>query len=1221
MSLIRRILFYLLVFVLASVFAIWMVLHSDFFWRWAGHKIVTYANEELLVGELKVGNIRGNPFHGLFFEDIVLANPEGRLLYACSLEIRLSFWSLLELKPVIGKLELLKPNFHVWKNDEGVWNYTRILVPSEEPPAPQAPVNAIRFSQILITEGQVEVTQAGQTQHFKDLNLELALNIDKPMTPEQDIQVGKLVTRVHSPYGEISLTSRLSYKENFLNIPLLDVKVGDETVLSVTGKADLREGGQVEMHGKLDLPPKQIHQFWERWPADWNGGAKFSVQGTASQMEVLLEGKLRDTGLDMSGTLGQKDETWVYDLKGSLQNLKPGMLAVYDKSLAQKVKELGPVTLQFHLQGTGLDFPPDQLSWNIKGESLRYGKAKLDQLNVALTGDREEQQVQVSAQGNVGRVDLKASGALLSGKGGEFTLQANDLTPGPLALGAPEGTALDAKVQGKFSAPGLGALGQAQVSGRIDASGKVGEYPLNRLEARLSRDQNKLAVPQANLQLGNLAVKLQGSLVGERLNFSTTGKSAPGGNWPIPAAVGGRLSWEGTVKGTLSEPQISLQARGRNLSYGNFGLQSVTANIEGVGAPPSRGRINVQATGVRTPAGLFSRAILRADGREPRWNFDLQATGPKGVEIDVRGVSNLDRLSFALDRAYFRLNKVTVRNLTPVKVSLSPNIVVEHATFQVNKGRVSLQARITDRQVSGNLTMQDLKAQWFTPESVPLQGTISGQVSLAGQPRAPIIEGTVSLESGSYENVAFQSLKTTFTYRDNLLTTSGKLISEKQGPMLTWDGRVPLNLSLMPFSYSLAQGDMRLLVEGENVNLSILPRFTREVEAAQGPFKLRARIEGTPANPKISGQVSWGEGFIQLRQTGAKYKLQPGELRLQGDRVTLPQLTLRSAGTATLTADINLKDYQPADVRARLQLSNFKAIDKLGSEAFVDGTVTLDGRYPNLAVRGDLTIPKATFRLSFFNLGTTAVHKDVILVREQKTEKAKGKEEEIKLGKPQVWKNLQVNIRVRAPRNLRVDDRVAKIEASLDISLTKERGGELIYSGKVRTLEGRVFIVGREFNVVKGDVDLPAKPGAPPFVIGRITYEMADGVILFAAVSGPVTDYKITLGGKPPISETDWMSYLLFGKPTGALSQGEYSAVAAETFGGFATRVILQDFLGMSQPFPKGLSVTYQRRTDPLYRIEPYQVVIQYRINRRFTIQSQVGGRNTGGDVLYERDF
>jgi autotransporter translocation and assembly factor TamB len=32
-------------------------------------------------------------------------------------------------------------------------------------------------------------------------------------------------------------------------------------------------------------------------------------------------------------------------------------------------------------------------------------------------------------------------------------------------------------------------------------------------------------------------------------------------------------------------------------------------------------------------------------------------------------------------------------------------------------------------------------------------------------------------------------------------------------------------------------------------------------------------------------------------------------------------------------------------------------------------------------------------------------------------------------------------------------------------------------------------------------------------------------------------------------------------------------------------------------------------------------VVIQYRINRRFSVQSQVGGRNTGGDVLFNYDF
>jgi hypothetical protein len=79
--------------------------------------------------------------------------------------------------------------------------------------------------------------------------------------------------------------------------------------------------------------------------------------------------------------------------------------------------------------------------------------------------------------------------------------------------------------------------------------------------------------------------------------------------------------------------------------------------------------------------------------------------------------------------------------------------------------------------------------------------------------------------------------------------------------------------------------------------------------------------------------------------------------------------------------------------------------------------------------------------------------------------------------------------------------------------------------------------------------------------------------------------------------------------------------VAAETFGGLATRVILQDFLGMARPLTKGLTVSYQHRSDPLYRDDPYQVVIQYRFNKRFSVQSQVGGRNTGGDVLFNLDF
>jgi translocation and assembly module TamB len=304
-------------------------------------------------------------------------------------------------------------------------------------------------------------------------------------------------------------------------------------------------------------------------------------------------------------------------------------------------------------------------------------------------------------------------------------------------------------------------------------------------------------------------------------------------------------------------------------------------------------------------------------------------------------------------------------------------------------------------------------------------------------------------------------------------------------------------------------------------------------------------------------------------------------------------------------------------------LDNFKAIDKLGSYAFLNGAINLDGRWPNLSVRGSLNIPKASFRLSFLNLGANAVNQEVILVREQVPKKPQvcvpprpKSPKELEL-----WKNLTVDLDIQAPRNVWIDDRLAKIEGEVNVQVMKRPGQELAYNGTVQALKGQVSIVGRQFQVTRGVVNLPAQPGAEPTLDARLEYE-ANEVKLYVNASGPVSSPKITMGGEPAVSQTDWMAYLLYGRPVGALSREEQSAtMAAGAFGGLATQMILKDLLGMAPPLTKGLSISYQHRNDPLYREDPYQVVISYRINRRFSVQTQVGGRNTGGDVLFNLDF
>jgi autotransporter translocation and assembly factor TamB len=1221
MRLLRRILLSLPIILLLLVVAVWVALHSDFFWHWAGGKLVTLAEGECRCA-VKVGSIEGNAFDGLFFKNIAMVTTEGEVIRAKSLEVKISFWSLFRLSPLISMLAINEPYLDIHQEKDGEWNIIKIL----PPPPKELPVNIVkvRFDHIKINHGAGRITLSGQTREFSDLDVDTDLDLENPVTPNQAIKVGKALAGVTTPFGRVDLNSRFSYAKNYLVVEHIIATSEGKRLLSLAGKGNMAPGGEFEINGKLDLPPEDIHRVWAKWPSTWDFATKFQVQGTRSQFNLALNGKVQEVNFDVTGAVGSKAGTWQYDLKGLAKHLTPDLLTIFDRSLALKLDKVGPVDTKFHVQGTGLSFPPDKFSWNLETEPFEYGTARMDQLKVNLAGNKESQQFLGSLTGPLGDLSLEASGALFTGKQGKFCLNLNSFKPAPLGLKVPEGTIITATVGGNFSSPGLKALDRLQVDVELVANGQIGQHPLNDAYIKALWSKNELKISQGSLRLGNVSADLHGAMVGNKVDFSFTGSSSREGNWPIPSKVGGQFSWEGTVTGSLSDPLISLKARGQELAYEKYGLKNVTLNAQISGWPPSKGRINFQAKGVRTPVGAFSQATFQSDGSGKLWNFDLKANGREKAKVAVRGSADFSRSSISIGRAYFNLDNLKAENRGPVEIVYSPGIEVKPATFSINKGKVSLQVSITENQATGSLNLQDLPTDLVLPQSLLLKGVISAQANLSGTARQPVIQGSIHLEPGHNQGFALQSVQTTFDYQENRLSLNGSLRTKEKGPGLTWSGQIPVRLSLLPFAFAKGQGGIQVVLKGENLNLSLLPQLARGVENAQGAIDLQVKVEGTMSNPQVAGRVGWGEGSIKLRATGANYQLLPGSIKLQGNRITIPQLTLQSEGTATLTGDIDLAGYAPADVRGRLQFNNFKAIDKLKSEAFLNGAINLGGKWPKLAVTGDLTIPKASFTLSFLNVGPTTVNKDVILVGQEppeKTKTGKGKKHSVATGL-EVWKDLRMDMRIRASRDVKVDDPHAKIEVAMNIAVRKQPGQELVSSGEIRSRHGQVFIAGRNFQVTRGVVTLPPQPGAEPVVNGRIEYDTSSDVILYAEVNGPVSNPKITLGGEPAISQTDWMAYLLYGKPVAYLSQEQQSSVsAAGAFGGLAARVILKDLLGMAPSFTKGLSISYQQPSDPLYREDPYQVVINYRINRRISVQSQVGGRNSGGDVLFNFDF
>ena len=363
----KRILLGFLALVLVVIAALWVVLHTEAFWRWVGKDILKIAEQECRCS-LTVENISGNLFDGLFFKNITIATAEEEVIRAKYLEVRLSLWALLRLEILVDKVVIQEPKVDIRQETDGEWNIVKIIPP---PPKQLRHFLVVKFSDILIVDGSGIVVTSGQTQRFSNLNAEMDLEVHNPLTVKQTVKLGYGLATATTVIGNVSLGSRFIYGENFIDIGLLEVKSGDRTLLSLAGKADLRQGGQIQAVGQINLSPEEIHRVWDRWPQTWGTRANFRMHGTRSQFHVAVSGEVQKITFDVEGDLGTEVGNYNYDISGHVKNINTGILAIFDKSLEKKLNPLSPLNVTFHVKGDGLTLPPANFSLQPGGGAVQ----------------------------------------------------------------------------------------------------------------------------------------------------------------------------------------------------------------------------------------------------------------------------------------------------------------------------------------------------------------------------------------------------------------------------------------------------------------------------------------------------------------------------------------------------------------------------------------------------------------------------------------------------------------------------------------------------------------------------------------------------------------------------------------------------------------------------------------------------------------------------------
>ncbi len=1220
----------------------------DAFWNWGGTQLLDLAQSKIN-GKITAREILGNPVTGLTYKDLVLTGPQGRvLLRADRLELRLSARSLTALYPVIARLALVNPHFYPVQEDGG-WNFSRLAPPAPESPS-QPPglltgffLREIDFSGIVVEHGDIELTRDGVTRRYTDLDLKAAVNLYHWGTPQRKLDVREADLGVTTPQGRAELNTRFSYSPDLARIGSLALKLAGQPVLDLKGEiCEPLKDLSCKLTGRLGpLKGEAIHEFWTRWPAPWDLAGRFSFSGAPQGMQVAAAGGVGEAKFDLKGRLDARAAAPVFGLDLDLQGLTTAQLQEIRGLEARKIEGLSPVTAHLSLKGRGLPWNPEKVETQLNLEPFQYREVKVKLLTLTLSGNARSQDLHAQAEGNFGALTLDSRGQLLpvgqAGASGDLTLKMAEFQPALLGLVKAAGTTLSGLFAGKFRLPPGYSLAQAQLAGNLEAKGRLAGQPLENFRSRFALEGKKLHLDEASLRLAGVSATLKGDLTPSGLDVRFTAEVSGSRGLPVPTpAAFAHLAAEGAVKGPWKEPQGSLTARGKKLSFQGVHLEAASFSANLTGWPPQSGQVQLQGTQLRIGAGAFSRVNLSARGEAGRWAFQMAAASAKYPRLQLTGAADLRErpLLVLVNQLSWQDQRLALKNRAPFQVRLLPGWEISEAAFQVDGGLVTVQGLVRGQEVSGRLEVKNLEAGLLSPPGLPAQGKINGKLTLAGAPRSPIINGSLSLESGKIRDIPLQTLTTTLSYEGERLQLDGYLEEGIQHSRLTWKGAVPVSLSLLPLKFALGHQDLYLRVQGQKANLCLLTYLSKEVQGAQSPLDLLVEMRGDPHQPQVSGYIRWGEGCVQLTQAGTPYQLAPGEIRLLGDKVTIPGITLISDGTLRLAGDLELAGGTAARLRA--QADNFLVLNRGGNQIWSNGRVDLSGPLSALVATGSLVVPKAQFRPTFFR---SPQDPDIVLVTHKPKPKEAGPA-------PAVYRNMRVDVSLESPGNVWLKDPVGQVELTGKLKAIKKPDQKMVLGGEIRALKGTVDVQEREFKVERASMFLPGVPGQPITVEGNATHKM-DEITLVLAVTGTVTNPNIRLESQPPLPPADVLSYLVFGAPTASLTKDQYYALGAQTLGvlGGITSKKISELLGGSVPFLSGgvavksgtaggratlgvekkitqnVSVSYQRNFNEERGQYERQVHIDYKINKNFSVESQLGTRNSGADVFFNYDF
>jgi translocation and assembly module TamB len=631
-------------------------------------------------------------------------------------------------------------------------------------------------------------------------------------------------------------------------------------------------------------------------------------------------------------------------------------------------------------------------------------------------------------------------------------------------------------------------------------------------------------------------------------------------------SISGSLYAAGTLRGNLDAFEVRGRAMAEKLVLLGNSITSARSEYALVRADTGLPRVaaGVGMRGVSAAGFLF-------DSAEARLTYDGGA-GSVAVAVHQDGNNHyLARGDFELnlDGGVLRYSDLDMRFDTTTWVAAHPAAIhwgakglrVDSVDLRSgDSGRILVDGEIPD---DGPLNLQvEVTRLQLGDISTLLQGDMDTRALLTTKARIegtrdePRVSAALGLTDVMYLGSPAPDLRATLTYADRRLESSIQAGNAGAPPLAVASASLGVDLSLSGSVPSLDQAPLVVDVTMDSLPLDVVPSLTSAISDLRGIVRGKLAIRGTPAAPHPVGAFSLELGSLRLTASGTRITDVQGAIRIEEDTLVVEQLHGRTpgGGTIEIAGGMDITNLSAPGFDIIMDAQHALLLDNDLGHVYADAGLDVHGPFDGVVVEGGIKVLNGVVYIPKPESRTAVSPSDPAVFAVLDTSSAFGRE--LLAEQSPLMENMRLDVAVFVERGVFARSTEANLEIHtpedpLRVSFN-QRTGELRVLGTVATERGTYAVAGRRFDISRGSVLFIGTEEIDPIIqiVGERQIDLPgrEALQIQVLIGGTALNPRLTLesNAQPPISQTDLLSYLAFGRSTGSLLQTQGSALSGQ---------------------------------------------------------------------------